>query len=254
MLPEFQHSFASGLLNGMREEGVPSGVQVDSLRYRMYVRHTRVSLRIAIEEVFPVTRQLVGAGFFAQMADQFVETYPPARGWLSAYGGGFPEFIAQYTPAADLAYLPDVAQIEWARVRAANAPADPGLDLKSLVALDPSGLENLRLSLHEAASLIHSAFPAYDIWQAHQHVDDGQISQIDLANGSQDILVTRAGALEVGVSLLHPGDAAFLDALTEHSSFGSACRAAVLADSEYDLGRQFGDLVCVRAFASLAHS
>lgn len=249
MLPEFQHSFASGLLNGMTEERVPDGLQVDTLRFGVYVRHTRVSLRIAIEEAFPVAKRLLGASFFAQMAGQFAAMHPPTCGWLSAYGEGFPEFVAQYLPATGPIYLPDLARIEWARVRAANAQADPGLDLKSLAALDPSELENLRLSLHEAASLIHSAFPVFDIWQAHQHADDEQISQIDLANDSQDILVTRAGPLEVGVLLLHPGDAAFLTALIQHASFGSACRAAVLAETEYDLGRQLGDLVCRRALA-----
>lgn len=249
MLPEFQHSFASGLLNGMREERVPDGLQVDLLRFGVYVRHTRVSLRIAIEEAFPVTKRLVGASFFAEMADQFVAVHPPACGWLSAYGEGLPEFMAQYPPAASLIYLPDVARIEWARVRAANAQADPGLDLKSLAALDPTELENLRLSLHDAAILIHSEFPVFDIWQAHQHADDRQISQIDLANGSQDILVTRAGPLEVGVSLLHPGDAAFLTALTQHASFESACQGALLAETEYEMGTRLGDLVCRRALA-----
>lgn len=249
MLPEFQHSFASELLNGMREERVPDGLQVDALRFGVYVRHTRVSLRIAIEEAFPVAKRLVGASFFAQMADQFVAMHPPVYGWLSAYGEGFPEFVAQYPPAASLIYLPDVARIEWARVRAANAQADPGLDLKSLAALGPSELENLRLSLHDAATLIHSEFPVFDIWQAHQHSDDEQISLIDLANGSQDILVTRAGPLDVRISLLHPGDAAFLTALIQHASFESACQAAVLAETEYDMGTRLGDLVCRRALA-----
>lgn len=253
MLPDFQHSFASGLLNGLAEEETPDGLRVDSLRFGVYVRHTRVSLRMAIEEAFPVTRRLVSASFFTRMADRFVATHPPACGWLSAYGEGFPEFAAQYTPAAELAYLPDVARIEWARVRAANAKEDPGLDLKSLAALDPSELENLRLSLHDAATLIHSEFPVFDIWQAHQHADDEQISQIDLANGSQDILVTRAGPLEVDVLLLHPGDFAFLTALVQHAPFESACQAAVLAETEYDLGARLGDLVCRRALARFPH-
>jgi len=252
MLPEFQHNFALGLLNGMKEETIPDELRLDTLRFGVYVRHIRVSLRIAIEEAFPVTRRLVGASFFAQMAEQFAATHPPAHGWLSAYGEGFPEFVAQYAPAASLIYLPDVARIEWARVRAANAQADPGLDLESLAALDPIELENLRLNLHEAASLIRSTFPVFDIWQAHQHADDDQIAQIALANGSQDILVTRSGPLEVSVLLLRPGDAAFLTALAQHTSFGSACRAAILADTAYDLSRQLGDLVCACALASLA--
>lgn len=253
MLSDFQNSFATLLLNGKREEIAPDEFQVDLRRFRVYARHTRVSLRMAIAEAFPVTRRLVGAGFFSQMAEQFVATHPPACGWLSAYGDGFPKFIAQYAPAENLAYLPGVAQIEWARVRAANAEATPGLDLESLAALDPSELENLQLRLHDAASLIHSMYPVFDIWQAHQHADDDHLSQIDLATGPQDVLVTRTGQLEVGVSLLRPGDAAFLAALTRHNPFGSACRAAVLAETDYDMGRQFGELVCRRTLACFAH-
>ena len=183
------------------------------------------------------------------MAGRFVAAHPPRHGWLSAYGEGFPEFVAQYSPAADLNYLSDLARIELARVRAANAPDDPGLDLRSLTTLDPSSLENLHLSLHGAATLVRSSFPVFDIWQAHQHADDEQISRIELAKGSQDVLITRAGTLEVGISLLSPGDAAFLAALVQNSPFMAACQAAVSEETEYDLGSRLGDLVCRRAFA-----
>jgi hypothetical protein len=251
MLLDFQHSFASAILDGMKAQDISDGLLVDPLRFELYVRHTLVSLRTALEDAFPVTRRLVGPRFFAEMAKQFVVMHPPTNGWLSAYGEGFPEFVAQYRSAVSLAYLPDVARIEWARIRAANASANPGLELKSLTHLDPSQLECLYLSLHDAATFIHAPFPVFDIWQAHQHADDKHISSIDLAKGPQDILVTRSGPLEVDISLLSPGDAAFLSALMQHASFGSACQAAVLAEAKYELGTRLGDLVCRRALASL---
>jgi hypothetical protein len=102
-------------------------------------------------------------------------------------------------------------------MRAANAANDPGLNLKSLITLDPAALESLCLSLHGAATLVRSPFPVFDIWQAHQHADDDQISPIELNEGSQDILITRAQMLEVGVSLLSPGDAAFLTAVVKNA-------------------------------------
>jgi hypothetical protein len=249
MLHDFQRSFASGLLKLEGGEALPDGLQVDALGFGVYAHHARASLSIAIENTFPITRRLVGAAFFAEMAGRFVAAHPPRHGWLSAYGEGFPKFVAQYSPAADLNYLPDLARIEWARVCAANAQDDPGLDLKSLAALDPAALESLCLSLHGAATLVHSHFPVFDIWQAHQHADDEQIPRIKLAKGSQDILITRAAALEVGVSLLSPGDAAFLTAVIKNSSFGATCQAAVVAEKDYDLGPRLGDLVCRRALA-----
>jgi hypothetical protein len=253
MLHDFQRSFASGLLKGRKGEAVPDGLRADALGFGVYAHHTRVSLCIAIEEAFPITKRLVGDDFFTAMASQFVVAYPPTHGWLSAYGEQFPQFVAQYAPAADLPYLPDLAKIEWARVRAANAPDDLGLDLKSLAILDAVSLESLCLSLHGAATLICSPFPVFDIWQAHFHADDDeQISEIDLAIGPQHVLVTRTGTLEVNVSLLNPGDAAFLAALVKNESFGAACEAAVSTEPDYDLGSRLGDLVCQRALAAFA--
>jgi hypothetical protein len=252
MLPQFQRSFASGLLERQTAKAAPDGLHWDALRYGVHVQNTRVSLRGALENVFPVTRQLVGADFFAAMAGQFVATHPPTHGWLSAYGDAFPDFVAHYQPAENLGYLSDIARIEWASIRAANAPDDPGLDLKTLMRLEPEVLERLVLKLHQAASIIGSPFPVFDIWRAHQHAcGDEQSPQIDLAKGSQNVLVSRAGMLEVGVVLLGTGDTAFLTALARHSTFDACCRAAISDEPDYDLGVMFGDLVRMRALAAL---
>jgi hypothetical protein len=252
-LHDFQRRFASGLLTGKAGEAPPDGFGVDALGFGVYAHHARASLCIAIEEAFPITKRLVGIDFFTAMAGQFVTAHPPTQGWLSSYGEAFPEFVAQYPPAADLAYLVDLARIEWARVHAANAPDDPGLDLKSLATLDEAALESLCLSLHGAATLVCSLFPVFDIWQAHFHADDDeQVQEIDLATGPQHVLITRAGPLEVNVSLLTHGDVAFLAALVKNESFAAACEAAVSTEMDYDLGSRLGDLVCRRALAAFA--
>jgi hypothetical protein len=252
MLLQLQRAFATRLLEGETKGIKPDGLRLDALGFGVHANNTRVSLRVAVENVYPVTRRLVGADFFATMAEQFVASHPPNHGWLSAYGADFADFVAQYRPAADLAYLADVARIEWARVRAANAPDAPGLDLTALTRMDPEALEGLPLNLHVAASLVYSASPAFDIWRAHQDngSDDEQLAQIDLAKGPQTTLVSRSAALEVGVALIGPGDAAFLSTLAGHSPFGAAYQAAVLAEANYDLACRLGDLVCMRALAA----
>ena len=252
MLLQLQRTFAARLLEWKEKGPSPDGLRVDALGFGVHANNTRVSLRIAVENVYPVTRRLVGADFFTAMAEQFVASHPPNHGWLSAYGADFADFVAQYRPAADLGYLADVARIEWARVRAANAPDAPGLDLIALARMEPEALEGLPLRLHAAASLIHSPFPAFDIWQAHQNAgtDDEQVAQIDLAIGPQTTLVSRPAALEVGVALLGAGDAAFLRPLAKHSPFGAAYQAAVLEEADYDLASRLGDLVCMRALAT----
>lgn len=255
MLQEFQRTFTAGLLERAPRGTAPGWSCLDALGFAVHANNARVSLRIALEHAYPVTRRLVGSDFFTAMAEEFVATHPPNHGWLSAYGVGFADFVADYRMLADLEYLVDIARVEWARVRAANAPDDLGLDLKTLAVMDSDALERLLLSVHGAASLVCSPFPVFDIWRAHQHTaEDEQLEQIDLAKGSQNVLVSRPGALEVGVALLGPGDVAFLRALVERLPFGAACQAAVSAEADYDIGSRLGDLVCMRALAAEIHA
>jgi hypothetical protein len=244
---EFQRRFTTGLLT--RRTGEPQSP--GALGFEIHARNSRLSLCMALEDAFSITRRLVGPDFFGAMAESFVTTHPPRHGWLSAYGEGFPEFIATYRPADVLPYLSHVAEIEWARVRAANLPDGPGLDLKGLAEVAPDILEGLHLSLHRAATLVCSPYPVFDIWQSHQRAADEQLSPIDLAKGGQNVLVSRPGTFAVGVALLGDGDSALVAALADCISFGAASQAAVLVDSNYDLGLRLGDLVALKAFAPL---
>jgi hypothetical protein len=251
MLGDFQRTFASGLLARKANGSVPKALHVDSLAFGVHAHNARASLVVAVENAFPVTRQLVGVDFFSAMAEQYVAAQPPIHGWLSAYGASFPHFVAQYRPAADLRYLPDLARIEWARVRAANASDEPGLDLSALAINAPEALASLPMVLHVAATLVSSTFPIFDIWRAHQcTVNDEQLAQINLAKGSQNVLISRPGTLEIGVTSLSRGDAAFLTAVAGHLPFGVACEAAVAAEEDYDLGAGLGNLVLARALAA----
>jgi hypothetical protein len=251
-LRRFQRDFAAHLLPTIADGCLPAHLNLDAHGFGVHAHNVRASLRSALESAFPVTYQLVGAGFFAVMADRFVTAQPPHLGWLSAYGDAFADFIAHYPPAGGLGYLADVARFEWARVRAANAADSPGLDLQALASLAPEALEELRLSLHPAASLVFSDFPVFDIWRAHQQPDAEQcFGEIDLSAGPQYVLVGRAGALEVGVAVLGLGDAALLNAASEQAGFGAACQAALDAEADYDLSAGLVRLATMRGLSPL---
>ena len=245
-LRAFQQGLAMRLL-GRDEEAADIGL--DAAGLAVHANNVSASLQTAIETAFPVVLQLVGKSFFAALAERFVRDQPPCRGWLSAYGSEFPDYVAAYPPAAGLGYLADVARIEWARIRAANAQDALGLDLQTLATTPPDRLEGLRLDLHPAASLIRSAFPVFDIWQAHQRADrkDG-LASIDLAAG-QEVLVTRSGPSEISTVALEAGDAALLAAIDERATFGDASQAAADAEAEYDLAAALPRLAELRALA-----
>ena len=240
-LRAFQQDFAARLLGSQAQSSGDKG------GFGVHQDNVCLSLRQALASTFPVVRRLVGEGFFAATADRFVTEAPPRHGWLSVYGEGFADFIAGYALAADVAYLADVARLEWARVRAADGPDTLGLDLDALAALAPEALEDLVLMLHPSASLILSRWPVFDIWSAHRGEGVEQaLAQIDLEQ-PQAVLVTRTGLMETSVSVVGPGDAALLSAAARGARFMVGCEAAMAAEPGYDLSVALVRLVAMSA-------
>src|SRR5262249_61655578 len=71
---------------------------------------------------YPAVQRLVGADFFGGVAQLFIVRHPPGAACLNRYGGEFPNFLRDLPAAATVAYLADVARLEWAVHCAIHAP------------------------------------------------------------------------------------------------------------------------------------
>jgi len=140
-LAELQHAIGRSLLHGTDgidriADDVMALVAADGLdprrRLGIYGNTATGTLVKALQLAFPAVQALVGAEFFEGAARLFIETSPPQSAWLDAYGGTFPEFLAQMPQAASLAYLPDTARLEWAINTVLHAPDRQPLDLDRL--------------------------------------------------------------------------------------------------------------------------
>ncbi len=124
---------ASALPQGLTSKGGRN----DPLRFAVYRNNVHVSLVNALTKGFPVVRALVGEEFFTAMARVFVGQTKPSSPMLFQYGENFPDFIAEFPPAASLPYLSDVARLECAWTRAYHAADDPILTVDALADLQP---------------------------------------------------------------------------------------------------------------------
>ncbi len=180
-LLERQRDVRLALLGG-GESRVATAVASDGLtaeaRLAIYRHHVLATLTAVLEDTFPVVRRLVDPRFFAYAADAFIRQYPPAGPCLIEFGGGFPDFLADFPPCRDLLYLPDVARLEWV-LEAAHHEADP------------------------APRYLESPFPIDAIWLANQSGADPE-SVVDLDAGpvrleirreAGDVLFTRTGGI-----------------------------------------------------------
>jgi hypothetical protein len=196
-LRELQHAIRLSLIEG-EDSAAAAFIIGDGLvpgkRLALY-RNTFVSnMTNALRLSYPAVHRLVGAEFFEGAARIFVHERPPASAYLDEYGGGFPEFLVGFPPAASLSYLPEVARLEWAVNRALHAPDAEPLDVARLAAVEPKDHDRVRFVAHPSVSLVTADCPVDAIWRAVLEQDNAALTAIDLAAGRVWLLVERTAS------------------------------------------------------------
>jgi hypothetical protein len=152
------------------------------------------SLVNALRLSFPAVQRLVGAEFFEAAAREFIRSHPPASAYLNDYGAEFAAFLRAFAPAAQLAYLGEVAQLEWAVNRALHAEDLPSLSLTRLAGLDEAAMARVRFRAHPGLSLLRMEFPVDAIWRAVLDQNEAAMAGIDLASAPVHLLIERDAA------------------------------------------------------------
>lgn len=215
----------------------------------------------ALEKSFPSVVRLVGDAFFRAMARAYVDDHPPRSRQLVRYGARFADHIAAFPPAAELAYLPDVARLDRAYLDALFAPDEPALEPERLARVAPEDIGALTPGLHVSARVLASAYPAYSIWRANSgDVDassvDGasvDVSAIDVTGGGETALIWRSGP-DGRHRTLSSGEAAFFIAIRNGAAIAQAIEAAVAADDAIDIAATLAGAFATGVFADIEHT
>jgi len=254
-LAELQRGFAAGLLAdaqrpaaaaGAATDDAPIGALIDDGRFpaaqllQIYRNNFFISLGEALRDCYPVVAALLGDGYFRQLARCYVAERPSRSGNLQDYGAGLADFIATDRGLADYRFVADVARLEWARQVALHAADAAPIPRATLDAIPGDAYPGLRFELQPAATLLHSDYPLWRIWRAHQPDADAQaMDDIELAAGGEYALVCREG-LQVVARQLDAAGHRFLQALSDGESLAEAAAAALDTDPEWPLQRELG--------------
>jgi uncharacterized protein len=206
-------------------------------RLQIYRATVRANYRNALRATYRVVRALVGGPFFDTAVDAYALAHPSRSGDLNIYGDRFGEFLADYPHASDLAYLPDVARLEWCvdcAWRAADAPGTPEDVLAALGRLPADALAAQGFELDPSIHLLTSAYPVLRIWQVH-HTEHGADEVVDFSAGT-DYLMIRRESDEVVVERVTAAEFAWLRVLAQGLDLAMALDSTVALDPEFDLG------------------
>ncbi|WP_396108226.1 putative DNA-binding domain-containing protein [Cyanobium sp. Cruz-8D1] len=193
-------------------------------RQRIGAYHTSVDGKLgrSLEQIYPVRHRLVGENFVQAMASAILEHGVSRSPGLGDYGAAFPAFLSTFRPVQSLAYLTDVARLEWLWHRAFNAPDQPRLNLEALARVPPEHWDRLVFRLPAGAALIASDYPIHRIWEINT-IPTPSHDVIDLDQGGIRILVWGDGH---STRLDLPSETGWqlLQAFASGVPFGELCR------------------------------
>jgi hypothetical protein len=190
----------------------------------VYRNNYRGNLHDTLAGAYPVIEQLVGKDFFRLLTRKFIEQHLSRGGNLHHYGAEMAGFVATFEPARELAYLPDIAALEWACHCAYFADNADTLDISRLAQIPHGQYAELILHIHPSCHLVRSRYPISAIWHAHQPGANSDF-KIDLDSGSSNALINRKDDA-IQVSELSAADAAWLQAIQAGTALGDATAAA----------------------------
>ena len=179
----------------------------------------------ALAAVHPVVAQLVGDEFFEHAAHAYARAVPSTSGDIHEFGAGFADFLAGLAGADHLAYLPDVARLEWLMHEAFHA-ADLRADVFArLAALPADAHGEVRWVLHPSVRLLRTDHPARRIWEIHQPDFDGPI-EVDLEQGGEHLLVARRSGFVIEAAAIGAAEWTLLRAFRDGLGFAAALQEA----------------------------
>jgi hypothetical protein len=245
-LRELQCGVSRAVL-GNDETSIVSAIMGDGLdpaaRLNIYRNHYNSSLRDALQAIYPAVCRLVDERFFAYAASEFIEQSPPRQVCLFEYGESFPEFLAGFAPTASLAYLPDVARLEWHINAALHAPAREPIEAADLKHLDVGDYPKLVFALQPSLRLMESSWPIDRIWQLNRPGANEE-GAVDLAAGGCHLEIRQSGD-DVIFRSLEAAEYVFRAGLAKGRNLEAAVEAALAVDPLFDtaqaLRRLFGE-------------
>jgi len=201
-------------------------------RLQIYRHHVLTSLTDVLQATFPVVCRLVDERFFRYVADAYIRQYPPEAPCLFEYGAHFPAFLAAFPPCRHLAYLEDVARLEWAMNIALHAEVCAPLDPAKLSGLAAPDVAQLTLQFDPSVTLLDSPWPIDQIWRVHQ-VGEEVYTTVDLNAGGVSLEIRRWED-DVGFRRLDPAIYTFRTTLVAGHALARAAAAALEASQEFD--------------------
>jgi len=214
----------------------PSRVSAEQSQ-AIYRRNYRENHVQALADTYEHVATLVGMDYFHQLARRYLAIHPSRSGDLNDYGEHFADFLQELLPQAPggeaIPYLPDMARLDWAWLRALRAPNGNTVALTTLASWPLEQQGEARMRLQPACTLLRSSYPLHALWR----LASGEDLTVNLGMGGETVLVSRPG----GQVQLHSLESATAF-LIQHWMQGNTLAVSLAAVATHHPGADLGAL------------
>ncbi|MFN3228419.1 MAG: putative DNA-binding domain-containing protein [Asticcacaulis sp.] len=233
---------------------LPEGIPPEfAPRFRVYRNTVYDGLVRALCDNHLTVLGVVGQDWMRACARIYASEVLPDQPSLMAYGRSFPEWLRQFEPARDLPYLADLALLDRLWLDSFFAPDAPVLEAEAFAGLSPEAMAITAVRLNPSLRIATFDTAIVSLWLAlrepHETADD-----LELGENPETAMILRGPDGGVVTTLLRPGQAAFLSALSRGDTLLSAADCAVTVDETYQIAEHFSDLIRLGVFAALHYS
>lgn len=241
-LRELQNRFLAALYDRGSAAAVAlverTGLDAEA-RVRIYRNSGTLAHTDVLRTTYPAVLALVGEDFFESAAMRYRCAHPPHSGNLQDFGSGFATFLESLPGAQQLAYLADVARLEWFRQEVALAADASPLSATALQQTAIPAPAKLHIDLHPSVRLLASEHAVLTLWR-YAMAPHGERLQLPIQG--EQIVLWRSGA-EVAMTTVDAASFACIEALARSVSLDDACREALVRDRRFDVAACIGSLI-----------
>jgi hypothetical protein len=204
--------------------------RLEVYREQFWLRHVP-----SLQDDYPTLAWTVGgSASFRALAVEYLEACPPCTWDLQRLGENLPTYVESHAPWSENGLARDAARLDWAFMKAFDAPDAPPLDPRMLSANPPEDWSLARIVFHPSLSVLSLAHPVHELRDALQR---GVLPACSA--GDTSVAVWRDTGCVIRAAALEPLARELLLALFAGTQLGEACEAVACSATDHsDIDRR----------------
>lgn len=131
--------------------------------FDIYINNCYLGLVENLKSKFPICEKLLGQDYFKLICEKYIKSHPLNFGQSNSFGDAFSEFLIEALKEFDLAFVSQIARIEWAKFNAEIAKSQNSIGFEEIQNSFQIGDYN-NIKLRDCAYFIELSCNGFEIY------------------------------------------------------------------------------------------